>query len=38
MVTMWPSQSLGLYQVNVSQAVVEHGDLDLVVKLQGFSG
>lgn len=38
MVTMWPSPRSGLYQANVSQAVVEHGDLDLVVKLQGFSG
>lgn len=38
LVVVWLSQRQGLYQVKVSQAVAECGSLDLVIKLQGFSG
>ena len=38
MVMMWSSQRQGLYQENVSQVVVKHGNLDIIVRLQGFSG
>lgn len=31
-------QRQGLYQVSVSQAVVERGNWNLVARLQGFSG
>lgn len=38
LVVVWLSQRQGLYQVKVSQPVVERGSLDLVIKVQGFSG
>lgn len=38
LVMVWPSQKQGLYQETVSQAVAGHGSLQVVGKLQVFSG